>query len=58
MTKLANLRLLSAIAIIGTTALSAGCMVHARASANAEADAPVTYAERPTLVAVGSGRCV
>jgi hypothetical protein len=55
MTKLANLRLLSAIAIIGTTALSAGCMVHARASANAEADAPVTYAERPTLVAVGSG---
>lgn len=51
----ANFRLLSAIAIIGISASSAGCMVHARASANAEADAPVTYASRPTLVAVGSG---
>jgi len=56
MKKLANLQLLSAIAIIGATcAMSAGCMVHARASANGEAEAPVTYASRPTLVAVGSG---
>jgi len=45
-------KLLGVLAIVAT---SAGCMVHARASANAEADAPVTYASRPTLVAVGSG---
>ena len=53
-----NLRLLSALAIIGaTSASSAGCLVHARGSGSAsgEADAPVTYVSRPTLVAVGSG---
>lgn len=57
MAKLTSLNLLGALTIIGTTAFGAGCMVHARgsATASAEADPPVTYASRPTLVAVGSG---
>ena len=56
MEKLTTRKLLAAFAIIGaTSAFGTGCMVHAHASANGEADAPVTYASRPTLVAVGSG---
>lgn len=51
-----TLRVLSAIALFGVTSLAgAGCMVRASASAVGEAEAPVTYASRPTLVAIGSG---
>ena len=48
-------KLLNALVLAGAvSAFGAGCIVHARASATAEA-APVTFEERPTLVAVGSG---
>ena len=57
MKNFANLRVLSAIAIVGAASFAgAGCVVRARASASGEAvAAPVTYTSRPTLVAVGSG---
>lgn len=56
MEKLTSLRLLGVIAIACATATtSAGCMVHARGSASATADAPVEFSSRPTLVAIGGG---
>jgi hypothetical protein len=56
MEKLISLKLLGAIAIVGaTSAFGTGCMMPAHASASGEAEAPVTYASRPTLVAVSSG---
>jgi hypothetical protein len=48
-------QLLGVLALVGTAALSTGCLVNARARATASADAPVVFSERPTLVAAGSG---
>jgi len=48
-----KLQLFGASAIV--FAMSSGCMVHAQGTANAEAEAPIVYTSRPTLVAIGSG---
>ena len=37
---------------VGAVALGVGCVAHAQASGYSEADAPVVFAEEPTLVAV------
>jgi hypothetical protein len=37
---------------LGAAALNAGCVAHAQTTGYAEADAPVTFSEEPTLVAV------
>ena len=41
--------------MIGAAALSAGCVAHAQAGVNAEAEPPVVFTEPPTLVAVDGG---
>ncbi len=47
--------LVSVFVLVGAAALNLGCQAHAKASMNAEAEAPVVFVGTPTLVAVGSG---
>jgi len=44
--------LLIATLALGAAALNAGCVAHAQATGYSEADAPVTFSEEPSLVAV------
>src|SRR4051812_14624454 len=46
-------QLIGVLAVIGATAaFNGGCVAHAQAGGYAEADAPVVFAEPPTLVSV------
>jgi hypothetical protein len=41
--------------VVGTAALSAGCVAHAEAAGGVEAQAPVVFVGTPTLVAIDEG---
>jgi hypothetical protein len=41
--------------VVGTSALSAGCVAHAEAGGGVEAQAPVVFVGTPTLVAIDDG---